>query len=94
MDYGSEEEEVESEDGSNVGRGRKRNSSVATMDTVNKRPRLPTREPEIMDFAPIDLDILGDPLLDDVAADPVQPEAEDDEIDLPFPDFEESSSYE
>lgn len=95
IDDGWEDDAEASEDGSNVGRGRKRNSSVATMDTINKRPRLPTREPEIMDFAPIDLDILGDPLLlDDSANDSLQQTTDNLEINLPLPDNGGPSSYE
>lgn len=95
--YGSDDDEEASQDGSNVGRGRKRNSSVATMDTINKRPRLPTREPEIMDFAPIELDILGDlgdPLLDDITHDPLQQTTDILDVDLPLPAEGNPSSYE
>lgn len=63
------------------------------MDTINKRPRLPTREPEIMDFAPIELDILGDPLLDDIVNDPLQT-LDDFEIDLPVTGNGGPSSFE
>lgn len=93
MDYATDDvDETESEDEGNVGRRRKRNSSVATFDTITKRPRLPTREPEAMDFAPIELDILGDPLLEDNAEGAMQPGAEDHDVELP--DLGEPSSFE
>lgn len=67
------------------------------MDTINKRPRLPTREPEIMDFAPIELDILGDlgdPFLDDITHDPLQQTTDNLDVDLPLPAEGNPNPYE
>lgn len=94
LDYDSDDDSRRSEDESDVGRGRKRNSSMATIDTINKRPRLPTREPDVMDFNPIELDILGDPLLEDISDDPMQAPMDDLNAEPPSPGKEREGSHE
>lgn len=67
---------------------------MVTFNTITKRPRLPTREPEVVDFDPIDLDILGDPFLGDLGDNAMQSLTQE-ELDagVHLPDLEGPSSF-